>query len=151
MIQLDSNRTSYSNKEDFLHHCGKVLVSRAARQKKERKKKNYRPLASTYLFFFFCDPPFSEHLFHQFSVDTYFSGHGFIKPNLLGTQYISWREGTCARESKQSSMDIIITGSVFGAGLVASGMYQPNLLTSQFTLTEWNMAQTFFTATGCGA
>ncbi|PSR80168.1 hypothetical protein BD289DRAFT_485125 [Coniella lustricola] len=48
-------------------------------------------------------------------------------------------------------MDILITGSVFGAGLVTSGMYQPYLLSSQFALTEWNMAQTFFTATGCGA
>ncbi|KAF3767389.1 hypothetical protein M406DRAFT_61302 [Cryphonectria parasitica EP155] len=48
-------------------------------------------------------------------------------------------------------MDTIITGSAFGASLAASGMYEPYLIASQFTLQKWNMVQTFLTATGCSA
>lgn len=48
-------------------------------------------------------------------------------------------------------LDIIASGVAFGAALVASGMYSPYLIASQFTLQKWNMVQTFLTATGCSA
>lgn len=48
-------------------------------------------------------------------------------------------------------LEIIATGLGFGAALVASGMYSPYLIASQFTLQKWNMVQTFLTATGCSA
>lgn len=48
-------------------------------------------------------------------------------------------------------LEIIATGMGFGAALVASGMYSPYLIASQFTLQRWNMVQTFLTATGCSA
>jgi hypothetical protein len=48
-------------------------------------------------------------------------------------------------------MDTVITGAAFGAALVASGMYSPYLIASQFTFEKWNMIQTFLTATGCTA
>lgn len=51
----------------------------------------------------------------------------------------------------QKMLDIIATGVGFGAALVASGMYSPYLIASQFTLQRWNMVQTFLTATGCSA
>ena len=46
---------------------------------------------------------------------------------------------------------VIASGLAFGAALVASGMYSPYLIASQFTLQKWNMLQTFLTATGCSA
>ncbi|KAK2614327.1 hypothetical protein N8I77_001165 [Diaporthe amygdali] len=48
-------------------------------------------------------------------------------------------------------MDTVVSGMAFGAALVASGMYSPYLIASQFTLENWNMVQTFLTATGCSA
>lgn len=48
-------------------------------------------------------------------------------------------------------LETIATGVAFGAALVASGMYSPYLIASQFTLQRWNMVQTFLTATGCSA
>lgn len=47
--------------------------------------------------------------------------------------------------------EVIATGLAFGGALVASGMYSPYLIASQFTLQRWNMVQTFLTATGCSA
>ncbi|KUI68170.1 hypothetical protein VM1G_04240 [Cytospora mali] len=48
-------------------------------------------------------------------------------------------------------MGTIITGVAFGAALVASGMYSPYLITSQFSFEKWNMVQIFLTATACSA
>lgn len=48
-------------------------------------------------------------------------------------------------------LDIVASGLAFGAALVASGMYSPYLIASQFTMQRWNMLQTFLTATGCTA
>ncbi|ROW05114.1 hypothetical protein VSDG_00394 [Cytospora chrysosperma] len=48
-------------------------------------------------------------------------------------------------------MDTVVTGAAFGAALVASGMYSPYLIASQFSFEKWNMIQTFLTATGCTA
>lgn len=48
-------------------------------------------------------------------------------------------------------MDTIVTGAAFGASLASSNMYQPYLIASQFTLQQWNMVQTFLTATGFSA
>lgn len=48
-------------------------------------------------------------------------------------------------------LEVIATGLAFGGALVASGMYSPYLIASQFTLQKWNMVQTFLTATGCSA
>lgn len=48
-------------------------------------------------------------------------------------------------------LETIATGLGFGAALVASGMYSPYLIASQFTMQKWNMVQTFLTATGCSA
>ncbi|KAG6366208.1 hypothetical protein INS49_000384 [Diaporthe citri] len=48
-------------------------------------------------------------------------------------------------------LEIIATGLAFGGALVASGLYSPFLIASQFTLQRWNMVQTFLTATGCSA
>ncbi|KAG8167239.1 hypothetical protein KVR01_002928 [Diaporthe batatas] len=45
----------------------------------------------------------------------------------------------------------VLSGAAFGAALVASGMYSPYLIASQFTMQRWNMLQTFLTATGCTA
>jgi hypothetical protein len=48
-------------------------------------------------------------------------------------------------------LETIASGVAFGAALVASGMYSPYLIASQFSLQRWNMVQTFLTATGCSA
>lgn len=48
-------------------------------------------------------------------------------------------------------IDTVVSGAAFGAALVASGMYSPYLIASQFTMQRWNMLQTFLTATGCTA
>ncbi|KKY36879.1 hypothetical protein UCDDA912_g03106 [Diaporthe ampelina] len=48
-------------------------------------------------------------------------------------------------------LDTVGAGVAFGAALVASGMYSPYLIASQFTLQRWNMVQTFLAATGCSA
>lgn len=54
-------------------------------------------------------------------------------------------------DDSQYKMDTIITGAAFGASLVASSMYQPYLIASQFTFERWNMVQTFLAATGSSA
>lgn len=48
-------------------------------------------------------------------------------------------------------MENVITGAAFGASLVASGIYQPQLLAMQFALKRWDMFQIFLTATGSTA
>lgn len=48
-------------------------------------------------------------------------------------------------------MDTIITGAVFGASLVASGMYQPDMIAQQFSLRAWNILQMFLASIGCTA
>lgn len=48
-------------------------------------------------------------------------------------------------------LETIASGTAFGAALVASGMYSPYLIASQFTLQKWNMVQTFLSATACSA
>ncbi|CAN8102997.1 unnamed protein product [Discula destructiva] len=48
-------------------------------------------------------------------------------------------------------MDTIVTGTAFGSSLVASSMYQPDLVAAQFTLQNWDFAQTFLTAIASSA
>lgn len=48
-------------------------------------------------------------------------------------------------------MENIITGAVFGASLIASGMYQPHTIDLQFSLKSCDMLQMFLATTGCTA
>ncbi|KAK3353643.1 hypothetical protein B0T25DRAFT_218683 [Lasiosphaeria hispida] len=48
-------------------------------------------------------------------------------------------------------MDNIISGGVFGAGLTASGMYQPAVIMAQLKFENFHMIQVFLTATASSA
>ncbi|KAL1845030.1 hypothetical protein VTK73DRAFT_1308 [Phialemonium thermophilum] len=48
-------------------------------------------------------------------------------------------------------MATVLTGAVFGAALVAAGVFQPSVILSQFRLENWHMMQSFLTATACSA
>jgi hypothetical protein len=43
-------------------------------------------------------------------------------------------------------MSTILSGAAFGAALVASGMYQPSVILGQFDFSNFQMLQTFLTA-----
>jgi hypothetical protein len=44
------------------------------------------------------------------------------------------------------AMSTILSGAAFGAALVASGMYQPSVILGQFDFSNFQMLQTFLTA-----
>ncbi|KAI8635333.1 hypothetical protein F5Y19DRAFT_7632 [Xylariaceae sp. FL1651] len=45
-------------------------------------------------------------------------------------------------------LDAFVSGTVFGAALAATGMYQPAVILSQMKLENWHMVQTFLIASG---
>ncbi|KAK1767989.1 YeeE/YedE family protein [Phialemonium atrogriseum] len=49
------------------------------------------------------------------------------------------------------SIATVLTGAAFGASLVASGVFQPSVILSQFRLENWHMTQAFLTATASSA
>ena len=48
-------------------------------------------------------------------------------------------------------MDNLISGAAFGAALTASGVFQPTVILGQLQFTNFQMIQTFLTATGTSA
>ncbi|KAI0396212.1 hypothetical protein F5Y17DRAFT_125871 [Xylariaceae sp. FL0594] len=45
-------------------------------------------------------------------------------------------------------LDTFVSGAAFGAALTATGMYQPAVILAQMKLQNWQMVQTFLTASG---
>jgi len=45
-------------------------------------------------------------------------------------------------------LDAFLSGVAFGAALAATGMYQPAVILAQMKLQDWQMVQTFLTASG---
>lgn len=48
-------------------------------------------------------------------------------------------------------MDHVVSGATFGAALTASGVFQPAVILGQLQFTNFQMIQTFLTATGTSA
>lgn len=48
-------------------------------------------------------------------------------------------------------MDHVVSGAAFGAALTASGVFQPAVILGQLQFTNFQMIQTFLTATGTSA
>lgn len=74
---------------------------------------------------------------------------GGIKVELDAASNLVWLDCTSsftALPRPLFAMSTILSGAAFGAALVASGMYQPSVILGQFDFSNFQMLQTFLTA-----